>query len=108
MLLRLGAVSILAGSLFAAWFSFTGSFTTDDQVDTFAISVAAAGPVVVRTLSFGGGVIANCAAISVGGFDPVLGLYETTGLNKMIATGDKGVAPAGCGPRRIGPATGAC
>jgi hypothetical protein len=58
----------------AASVSFSGIFTTDDQMEIFSF-IAGATPVTLRTWGFAGGVNANGATILAGGFDPVLSLF---------------------------------
>jgi len=69
----------LAVSAFADNFSFTGSFTQDDQVQVFSFSVGATSNVTLETLSYAGGVNAAGQTIAEGGFDPILALFDSTG-----------------------------
>lgn len=69
----------LAVSAFADNFSFTGSFTQDDQVQAFSFSVGATSNVTLETLSYAGGVNAAGQTIAEGGFDPILALFDSTG-----------------------------
>lgn len=63
-----------AGTARASIFSFTGTFSTDDQLEIFSF-VAGSTSAVMRTWGFAGGVNAAGSVISDGGFDPVLSLY---------------------------------
>jgi hypothetical protein len=64
----------------AADFSFTGTFTQDDNVQLFNFVVGAPSNVTLRTWSYAGGVNAAGATIARGGFDPILALFDSTGL----------------------------
>jgi hypothetical protein len=61
-------------------YSFTGNLANDDQVQFFNFSVAAPSTVTLRTWSYAGGTNANGQAIAAGGFDPILALFDDTGL----------------------------
>lgn len=71
---------VTAGTLPAASFSFSGTFTQDDQVQLFSFNVAAPSTVTLRTWSYAGGTNAAGDAIARGGFDPILALFDSTGL----------------------------
>jgi hypothetical protein len=60
-------------------FSFTGSFTNDNDVQLFNFSVGALSSVTLRTWSYAGGTNAAGTAIARGGFDPILALFSSTG-----------------------------
>jgi uncharacterized protein (TIGR03382 family) len=74
---------LLAGaavsSAVAANVSFTGSFTTDDQLQLIYFNIATTGPVTLTTLSYGGGTNSASASISPGGFDPRLTWFQADG-----------------------------
>ncbi|HTR39091.1 MAG TPA: DVUA0089 family protein [Bryobacteraceae bacterium] len=102
--MRLGwsAVAVLACSLSvqvasADSFSFTGTFTQDDQLEVFLFTAPSAS-VVVQTLGYAGGTNAAGDAISAGGFDPVLSVFDATGglvsSSLLIATVDDGAGVA--------------
>jgi hypothetical protein len=61
----------------AANFSFTGLFTQDDDVQlfTFTVDTIALETVTLLTLSYAGGV-----GVAPGGFDPVLSLFDPSGV----------------------------
>ncbi len=61
-------------------FSFTGTFTQDDNVQLFNFTVASASTITLRTLSYAGGVNAAGQTIARGGFDPYLALFNSSGL----------------------------
>jgi len=69
--------------------SFTGSFTTDDEVFTQSFTLAVESEVSARTFSFGGGVNGNGDTIPAGGFPPILSLFLGTGTQDVlqVATG---------------------
>ncbi|MCE2946494.1 MAG: DVUA0089 family protein [bacterium] len=76
----------------AADFSFTGTFRQDDDIQLFSFNVGAASSnVVLRTWSYAGGVNAAGATIARGGFDPILALFDSTGLR--IGQNDDGGFP---------------
>lgn len=70
----------LAGSLPAASFSFTGNFTQDNDVQLFNFTVGATSNVTLRTWSYAGGVNAAGATIARGGFDPILAVFNSSGV----------------------------
>jgi hypothetical protein len=72
-------------------FSFTGNFTQDDNVQLFNFTVGATSNVTLRTWSYAGGVNAAGATIARGGFDPILALFNSSGV--LIDQNDDG----GCG-----------
>lgn len=79
---------MLGGAAGATDFSFTGTFTQDDDVQTFGFSVGATSSVTLRTWSYAGGVNAAGATIARGGFDPILALFNSSGTT--IAQNDDG------------------
>jgi len=87
-------------------FSFTGTFTSDTDIQfiTFTLNSDTPG-VTLQTWSYGGGTDAAGASISAGGFDLILSLFDATGqqLNPGF-TGD-----ASCtSPQVSDPTTGVC
>ena len=76
---------MLAGVASADSFSFSGTFTQDDQQQLFLFT-APSSNVALRTWSYGGGLDALGNIIVPGGFDPVLTLFDATGgLNASSA-----------------------
>jgi len=75
-------------------FSFTGTFTQDDQLEVFLFTAPSAS-VVVQTLGYAGGTNAAGDTIAAGGFDPVLSVFDATGglvsSSLLIATVDDGL-----------------
>jgi hypothetical protein len=80
---RLAAVpavlAFLAGISSAADFSFTGTFSQDDQLGVFSFQVNTPSTVLMRTWSYAGGTNAAGQAIPRGGFDPIVSLFDSTG-----------------------------
>src|SRR5215510_14265065 len=80
-------------------FSFTGTFTQDDNVQLFNFSIGApSSGVILRTWSYAGGVNAAGATIARGGFDPILALFNAT-TGALIGQNDDGggLVPADSG-----------
>lgn len=86
----------------AANFSFTGSFTQDDDVQLFTFVVGASSNVTLRTWSYAGGTNAAGSLIARGGFDPILALFDGGGV--LIDQNDDG----GCGLVSADSGTGRC
>jgi hypothetical protein len=84
-------LSIVAASLAsAADFSFQGTLTRDDEVQLFTFNVGATSNVTLRTWSYAGGVNAAGTTIARGGFDPILALFNSSGV--LIDQNDDGSA----------------
>jgi hypothetical protein len=84
------AISLFAGSVNAADFSFTGNFTNADQVQEFNFTVASTSDVTLRTLSFEGGINSEGSTIAGGGFDPIISLFEAATGNFITDDDDGG------------------
>lgn len=73
--------------------SFTGTFTTDDQLEIFLFTAPSAS-FVAQTLSYAGGTNAGGLPIPAGGFDPVLSVFNATGgltaSSPLIGSNDDG------------------
>src|SRR5262245_42410729 len=87
------AVIAVAASLFTSAanadnFSFTGSFTNDNDVQLFSFTAVAASTITLRTWSYAGGINAAGASIARGGFDPILALFNSSGA--LIGQNDDG------------------
>jgi hypothetical protein len=79
----------------AADISFTGIFTTDDNVQLFNFVVGGPSVVTLRTYSYAGGVNAAGTVIPQGGFDPILALFDNTGARiNQNDDGGPGLVPA--------------
>src|SRR5215471_14280681 len=63
----------------AANFSFTGSLSTDDQVQMFNFNVGSTSSVTLRSWSYAGGTNSAGSTIARGGFDPILALFNSSG-----------------------------
>jgi MYXO-CTERM domain-containing protein len=84
-------------------FSFTGTFTSDTDIQFFTFTLNADTPnVTIETLSYGGGVNAAGTTIPAGGFDPIISLFAADGT--QMNPGQSGSCP----PQTIDPATGDC
>ncbi len=79
MLATVAAVSF-AGTAQATNISFTGNLAGPNDVLSFAFSVASASTIELRSYSYAGGVNAAGTAIARGGFDPILSLYNSAGV----------------------------
>lgn len=66
--------------------SFSGSLSTDDSIALFDFTVNAPSRVGIKTLSYGGGLLADGTEISPGGFDPILTLFDDS--NTFLASND--------------------
>ena len=66
-------------SVQAATVSYTGSFLQDDNIQSFAFSLAAPGVVTLQTFSYSGGTNGAGAVIAAGGFDPTVTLLTSSG-----------------------------
>ncbi|HTO41621.1 MAG TPA: DVUA0089 family protein [Rhizomicrobium sp.] len=73
--------SLLAGSSAFATpqnYSFQGTFSQDDDVQLFSFSVSATSDVILKSISYAGGVNAAGDTIERGGFDPILALFNAS------------------------------
>ncbi len=97
------ALSLWAGAASAGSFSFTGTFTQDDQLEIFQFT-APSNNVTLLTWGYAGGTNANSQLIPAGGFDPVLSLFDASGglisSSPLVATNNDGASVA------IDPSTG--
>jgi hypothetical protein len=75
VLLTALAVNVLP----ATNFSFTGTFTTDDQVQLFYVNLGTTSAVTFETLSYGGGTNSEGTVILPGGFNPRLTWFQADG-----------------------------
>jgi hypothetical protein len=71
-------------------FSFTGSFSHDDDVQLFTFTVGSPSDVTLLTWSYAGGTNADGDLIAGGGFDPILALFDSTGAK--IGENDDGTS----------------
>lgn len=87
----------------AAAFSFVGSFTQDDNIQSFSFTTSGATNVRLISFSYGGGTNAAGTVIPRGGFDPILALFDSTGA--LIGQDDDAVSgtPGACGSGVVNP-----
>ncbi len=98
--------AILTGTqAFGASFSFTGSFSQDDQLQQFVFTLNSPGSVIVRTLGYAGGTNFAGSVIPAGGFDPILTVFQGTGPSASLFNVNN---DAGCGLVGTDPVTSAC
>lgn len=74
------ALCLVAGPARADVLSFNGTFTQDDQLEVINFTLATAGDATFRSFGYAGGTNGAGTAISAGGFDPWLSLFDSTGL----------------------------
>lgn len=93
--LKLFFLFALSGCLAsAANFSFQGSFTADDNVQLFNFTVGSTSTVTLQTWSYAGGVDAQGVTIPSGGFDPILALFDSNGVEINQNDDGDGSVPA--------------
>jgi hypothetical protein len=86
-------------------FSFTGTFTTDDQVQLFDVTLTStATDVIFQSLGYAGGTNAAGNTVVPGGFDTFFTWYDSSG--NQIGTDDDGLNNGGCVD--VGSFNGAC
>lgn len=88
LLSALALSAAISASTYADNFSFTGNLSGDDDVQLFNFYVGATSNVTLRTWSYAGGINAAGASIDRGGFDPILALFDSSGL--LIDQNDDG------------------
>ena len=84
----------------AADFSFTGTFTGDNNVQFFDFTATAGSTITLRSYSYAGGTNAAGTTILRGGFDPILTLYDLATGNRIAFQDDGSGVP-------VDPVTGA-
>ena len=65
-------------------FSFTGNLSGADDQARFVFGLDSGSTVVIRTLSYAGGVNTAGDTIPAGGFDPVLSVFNSNGLLLLV------------------------
>jgi hypothetical protein len=91
--------------------SYTGAFSSDDEIQGFTFTLIASGSVTAQTWSFGGGTNAAGNVIAAGGFAPTLSLFNMTPssdygvLLQSVQSGASGSCPSGA---NSDPASGFC
>jgi hypothetical protein len=88
---------LLAGQASAANFSFTGTFSQDDQLELFQFTAPSA-LVTLQTFGYAGGTNGSGSVIPAGGFDPYISLFDATGGlgagSLLVASNNDGVGVA--------------
>jgi hypothetical protein len=74
------AATLLGSAASATSFSFTGAFPGDDAVQLFSITADGVSNVTIRSYGYAGGVQADSNVVLYGGFDPMLYVFDSTGL----------------------------
>jgi hypothetical protein len=104
-LLAIGTLVLSSAVCQASDFSFTGNFSTINDVQLFTFTVGAGSNVVLRSFGYAGGTNAAGTVIARGGFDPILALFQGTGASAVeIGQNDDG----GCGTVAADAVTGNC
>jgi hypothetical protein len=101
-ILLVAALALCASQAFGASFSFTGAFSTDDQLQQFNFTLTGTNTVTLRTWSYAGGTNQAGMLIPRGGFDPWLSLYDS--LGNLLQSVENGT----CGQVGTDSVTGAC
>ena len=78
--LTVATMGLSSAPALATDFSFTGSLPTANSVQLFNFNVGAPSTVTLRTWSYAGGTNAAGTVIARGGFDPILALFDSSGL----------------------------
>jgi hypothetical protein len=79
---------VFAGAASADNYSFTGTFTTDDQLQEFLFTIGSSTSFTAVTLSYAGGINQAGTTIPEGGFDPYLAIFNSIGT--LVAVDDDG------------------
>jgi hypothetical protein len=90
MVAALASVTLvgLSAPAAAANFSYTGNLSDPNQVLLFDFDVGSSSQVTLRTYSYAGGTNAAGTVIARGGFDPILALFNSSGV--LIDENDDG------------------
>jgi hypothetical protein len=94
-LFAFAAAAALSTPALADDYSYTGTLSNPNQVLLFTFTVGSESNVTLRTYSYAGGTMADGAVVSSGGFDPILALFDSTGL-KINQNDDGGSAHVPC------------
>jgi hypothetical protein len=96
-LISLGLFCLLATAACAENLSFQGVFQTDNDVQLFNFTIGSTRAVTFLTLSYAGGTNSQGTVIPAGGFDPLLTLFDPSGIE--VGSFDNGTAgQVGLGP----------
>jgi uncharacterized protein (TIGR03437 family) len=82
--------------------SYTGTLATDDDQRVFYFTLAAPGPISIRTFSYAGGTNQAGTVVPAGGFDPTLAVFDAN--NNLVSLNRDG----GCGAVAADPVTSFC
>lgn len=96
----------LANSIFAAGFSFSGTFNNDNDLAYFKVDMGASGVLTIQTYGYAGGTNQAGSLIPDGGFAPAISVFDDTGA--LIALDNLGGTVPTCNGRGIDPTTGFC
>ena len=80
------------GALEAGSFTLEGSFTHDDDVQLFDVTVATAATVDIRSYGYAGGTTSTGTVVPRGGFDSILTLFDWSGA--FLTDNDDGAGVA--------------
>jgi hypothetical protein len=86
-------------------FTFSGSFSADDDMLFYQFTIAATSTVTLESFGYAG----NGSTVPAGGFAPVLSVFGAGGNGPLTLLGsDEGSSQPTCAPRSIDPVSGAC
>jgi hypothetical protein len=97
------AVCLMSSFATANDFSFTGLFHFDNDVQAFGFTVGATSNVTLKSLGYAGGTNSAGQAISRGGFDTILAVWDSNG--NMVGSNDDGFCLSQV---KLDPTTGQC
>lgn len=86
----LATLLLLSQTANAANFSFSGTFSKDDDVQLFKFSLDEPTTIKIQTFSYDGGFQSDDTYVNSGGFDPVIALFN--GKGELILQQDDGVS----------------
>jgi len=81
--------------------SYTGTFTEDDTVQTFSVTVTIPSQIYIRSLGYAGGLNINGSTVAEGGFASALWFFDPGGA--LIADDNTGGTIGSCGMRNGDP-----
>jgi hypothetical protein len=73
--------AITLSPIHAANFSYSGSFSADDDVQLFDFTVDVLSTVTIRTFGYAGGTQDDGNQVSAGGFDPMVTVFDGSGIH---------------------------
>jgi len=102
LILILGLVASAVATAAPANFSFAGTFADDDDVQLFNFTANGTSTARLISYSYAGGTQANGNTVLRGGFDPMLALFDGTGL--QVGQNDDSISSTtgACGPAAVG------